>query len=183
MKFVHVPMHWAFLSILALFAVSCGGNGGDYRNESARRRDWRTSSSLSNARHSNPADMVMQVRLQGLGYDPGPINGLIGTQTKSALMRYQRDHGLLPSGLLGPATRARLMPASVRLIGGYRLREAAGRNLGDVQLGPRYPGDIRPFVGSGDAYGLSPCNGTSENFYRILRSEKRREIQKSASIP
>jgi hypothetical protein len=175
MKFVHVPMHCAFLPLLVLLSVSCCDEGGDYGNRSAQRRGWRTSSSLSNARHSEPTDMVMQVRLQGLGYDPGPINGLIGSQTKTALMRYQREHGLLASGLPGPATRARLMPASIRLTGGYRLMGSTGGRLRGIQLGPRYPGDIQPFIGAGDAYDLSPCNGTSENFYRILRPEKRRE--------
>lgn len=169
------------MPFLVLLVASCGGEGGDYQNRSDRRRDWRTSSSLSDTKQSNSTDMLMQVRLQGLGYDPGPIDGLIGPQTKTALMRYQKDHGLLASGLPGPATRARLLPASISLTGGYRLRGSAVQ--GRMSFGPRYPGDIRPFIGTDDGYGLSPSNGNRENFYRILRSEKRRENQRSSSIP
>jgi len=175
MKFVHVSMHRALLPVLVLFVVSCGGEGEDYSNRSARRRDWNTSSDLVNARRSNPTDMVMQVRLQGLGYDPGPIGGVIGPQTKTALQRYQRDHGLLASGLPGPATRARLLPASIRFTGGYPPGGLVRRGPGPISLGPRYPGDIAPFVGADDGYGLSPLNGTRENFYRILRSENGRD--------
>jgi len=181
MKFVRVSMQRAFLPVFTLLVVSCGGNGEDYPNGSARRPDWHTSSDLANARRSNPADMVMQVRLQGLGYDPGPIDGVVGPRTRAALQRYQRDHGLLASGLPGSATRARLLPASIRLTGGYLPGRSLGRRPGRMSLGPRYPGDIAPFVGADDGYGLSRLKGTRENFYRILRPEKMRDRQESTS--
>ena len=175
MKFVHGSMHRALLPVFVLLAASCGGEGEDYSNGPARRRDWKTSSDLVTARRSNPTDVMMQVRLHGLGYNPGPINGVVGFQTKTALRRFQMDHGLLASGLPGPATRACLLPASIRLAGGYPTGGTRRRSLGSLFLGPRYPGDIAPFVGADDGYGLTPMNGTRENFYRILRSENRRE--------
>jgi hypothetical protein len=181
MKFVRVSMQRAFLPALVLLVVSCSGKDGDYPNGSARGRDWNTSSDLANARRSNQSDMVLQVRLHGLGYDPGPIDGVVGPRTRAALQRYQRDHGLLVSGLPGPATRARLLPASIRLTGGYLPGRSVGRRSGRMSLGPRYPGDIAPFLGHDDGYGLSPLKGTRENFYRILRPEKIRDRQESAS--
>ncbi len=183
MKFVHVSLQGVLLPLLVLLAVSCGEEGGDYGDGAARRRDWRTSGSLAKTEQSNPTDIVMQERLQGLGYDPGPIDGLVGTQTKTALMRYQRDHGLLASGLPGPATRAHLMPASFRLTGGYGPRGLVGGRRRGMLYGPRYPGDIRCYVGAGDTYGLSPCSRTNKNFYRILRSERKRDKQTSTSLP
>ena len=37
----------------------------------------------------------VQVALRDLGYDPGPIDGLIGPQTRAALAAFQRDNGLV----------------------------------------------------------------------------------------
>ncbi len=54
-----------------------------------------------------------QARLSELGYDPGPIDGLMGRRTRAALRRFQRDHGLVADGVLGPRTRAALRAAAV----------------------------------------------------------------------
>jgi|AP12_2_1047962.scaffolds.fasta_scaffold23389_2 peptidoglycan hydrolase-like protein with peptidoglycan-binding domain len=40
----------------------------------------------------------VQAGLTQLGYDPGPIDGTMGGQTRSAIESYQRDHGLLVDG-------------------------------------------------------------------------------------
>lgn len=40
----------------------------------------------------------VQAGLARLGYDPGPIDGILGTKTKMAIEAYQRDHGLLVDG-------------------------------------------------------------------------------------
>lgn len=178
MKFVRVLMQSAYLYALVLLTLSCGGEGESYSNNAARRGDWQKSSDLATARRSNPDDMVMQVRLQGLGYNPGPIDGVVGPRTRAALQRYQRDHGLLASGLPGPATRARLQPASVHLTGGYQVGGFYRRISRRKQSGPRYPGDITPLVGAADGYGLTPVGGTRDNFYRILRPENGRSKQK-----
>ena len=174
MKIIHFLMQKTVLSVLVLFAVSCGEGDGGFGGDSARS-DWRTANDLSSAERSNPSDVIMQVRLQGLGYDPGPIDGLVGPQTRTALLRYQRDHGLLASGLPGPGTRASLLPASTRLIGGYLPGGSKWRRPGLLQLEPRYPGDIAPFIGADDGYGLTPSRRRADNFYRILRTEGRGE--------
>jgi hypothetical protein len=36
----------------------------------------------------------VQVALKAAGYDPGPIDNILGPQTKSALTKYQKDKGL-----------------------------------------------------------------------------------------
>lgn len=40
----------------------------------------------------------VQAGLTELGYNPGPVDGVMGSQTRSAIEAYQRDHGLLVDG-------------------------------------------------------------------------------------
>lgn len=44
----------------------------------------------------------LQERLRDLGYDPGPVDGLFGYQTHSAVMEFQRDFGLKVDAVAGP---------------------------------------------------------------------------------
>lgn len=46
----------------------------------------------------------VQVALQDQGYYPGSIDGLVGTQTRSALAAYQRDHGLVVTSAIDEPT-------------------------------------------------------------------------------
>jgi peptidoglycan hydrolase-like protein with peptidoglycan-binding domain len=45
----------------------------------------------------------VQVALEDAGYDPGPIDGIIGRRTAAALVAFQKSKGL-PSGQLTVAT-------------------------------------------------------------------------------
>ncbi|NZA02004.1 peptidoglycan-binding protein [Ottowia beijingensis] len=49
-----------------------------------------------------------QTRLNGMGYDAGPADGVVGRRTAAALRAFQRDHGLPDSGRLDEATRQAL---------------------------------------------------------------------------
>ena len=50
-------------------------------------------------REANDAAIArVQAGLQRLGYDPGPVDGVKGAQTESAIRAYQRNHGLLVDG-------------------------------------------------------------------------------------
>ena len=42
--------------------------------------------------------MDLQAGLNGVGYDAGPVDGIAGRGTKSALRAFQADYGLLPDG-------------------------------------------------------------------------------------
>jgi peptidoglycan hydrolase-like protein with peptidoglycan-binding domain len=46
------------------------------------------------------ADTVtrVQVGLAELGYEPGQINGQLGQQTRNAILRFERDRGIAPTG-------------------------------------------------------------------------------------
>lgn len=59
----------------------------------------------------------IQYRLAALGFDPGPLDGTMGSQTSQAITAYQRAHGLkadgIPTGaLLGHIERERLSKRS-----------------------------------------------------------------------
>lgn len=45
-----------------------------------------------------------QANLKTLGYDIGPVDGKIGIKTKIAVRKFQKDHGLVDDGKIGPMT-------------------------------------------------------------------------------
>ena len=47
----------------------------------------------------NPKIRLAQERLKAAGFDPGPIDGILGPQTKSALEKYRTSHKLTHSGI------------------------------------------------------------------------------------
>ena len=58
-------------------------------------------------------DMVRQVQtaLSALSFDPGPIDGLSGRRTAAAIMRFQRDHGMVADGQITEALLTQLEAA------------------------------------------------------------------------
>lgn len=50
----------------------------------------------------------VQKRLVKLGFNPGPIDGIRGRQTTSAVKKFQASKGLLDDGIVGPKTLAAL---------------------------------------------------------------------------
>lgn len=48
--------------------------------------------------------MEIQAMLLKTGYQPGPLDGKFGPQMEQAVIRFQRDFGLTPDGVIGPAT-------------------------------------------------------------------------------
>jgi peptidoglycan hydrolase-like protein with peptidoglycan-binding domain len=49
-----------------------------------------------------------QEALRDLGYGPGPLDGVLGPKTRTALMRYQHAEGLPATGRLDTETMVRL---------------------------------------------------------------------------
>lgn len=47
----------------------------------------------------------VQEHLKAAGFDPGPIDGILGPRTKATLRQYQAAHGLPVTGVLDEATR------------------------------------------------------------------------------
>jgi peptidoglycan hydrolase-like protein with peptidoglycan-binding domain len=49
-----------------------------------------------------------QRALRDLGYDPGPVDGIVGPRTRQALARYQRAEKITVTGRLDAETMVRL---------------------------------------------------------------------------
>jgi len=51
-----------------------------------------------------PNVKLIQSLLARIGYAPGAIDGVFGQQTREAVREFQLDNGLVPDGVVGPAT-------------------------------------------------------------------------------
>ncbi len=60
----------------------------------------------------------VQELLKDAGFNPGPIDGILGPRTKGALRRYQASQGLPATGILDEATRQVLIPSDLTQRGG-----------------------------------------------------------------
>ncbi|HEY7038567.1 MAG TPA: peptidoglycan-binding domain-containing protein [Methylomirabilota bacterium] len=49
-----------------------------------------------------------QRALRDLGYEPGPLDGVVGPRTRQALLKYQRSERIAATGRLDPETMVRL---------------------------------------------------------------------------
>jgi peptidoglycan hydrolase-like protein with peptidoglycan-binding domain len=55
-----------------------------------------------------PAVKTLQAQLKKLGFEPGPIDGIFGSDTDSAVRAFQRARGIQVDGIVGPQTWATL---------------------------------------------------------------------------
>jgi len=64
---------------------------------------------LSRRRRSRgPAVRLVQTKLNGLGHDAGPVDGVYGRLTASAVRSYQQQSGLKADGVVGKSTWTRM---------------------------------------------------------------------------
>jgi len=104
--------------------------------------------------------VTLQERLSELGYDPGRPGGVFDEQTENALRRFQREYGLVPDGLCGPATMRSLRQLGRKVTGGRPhlmreqelLRQAGPRLRGKrIVVDPGHGGPDRGVVSAGVA--------------------------------
>ena len=79
---------------------------------------------------------ALQERLLELGFDAGRVDSLFGTRTEQALVRFQREYGLVSDGVCGPAT-LRALKQLGRLVTGGRpqaMRESEALHRSGVSL-------------------------------------------------
>lgn len=55
---------------------------------------------------------LMQERLNALGYDCSAVDGVNGPKTQAAIKAFQRNHGLVADGIVGPKTWSKLLGLS-----------------------------------------------------------------------
>lgn len=53
---------------------------------------------------TGPNVKLIQSLLNRIGYNAGSVDGFFGAQTRNAVLSFQRDNGLVPDGIVGPAT-------------------------------------------------------------------------------
>ncbi len=103
---------------------------------------------------------MLQERLSELGFNPGRPGGVFDEQTEKALRRFQREYGLVPDGLCGPATLRSLRQLGRKVTGGRPqlmreqelLREAGPRLRGKrIVVDPGHGGVDRGVVAAGVA--------------------------------
>jgi peptidoglycan hydrolase-like protein with peptidoglycan-binding domain len=83
----------------------------------------------------NPQIAGLQIALRQHGLYRGAIDGVQGAQTRSAIRRFQRRHGLAVDGLAGPRTRAALGPRGRPLFGTRVIRRGMrGYDVGVLQF-------------------------------------------------
>lgn len=76
-----------------------------------------------------PNVKLIQSLLSKIGYNPGIVDGVFGVQTQQAAAQFQRDNGLFPDGVIGPAT----WNAFDRILRGYDVYTVkAGDTIYDI---------------------------------------------------
>ncbi len=73
---------------------------------------------------------ALQVALRAHGLYDGPVDGISGPMTRAAVLRFQRSHGIRPTGKVGMATRCKLGKLGAPLLGQRQL--SSGRVGWDV---------------------------------------------------
>ena len=86
----------------------------------------------------------IQQSLTERGYDVGGVDGIFGTKTKNALMRFQRDQGLTVDGIAGKQTLKALGIGGGGSYGGYTASEydLLARIISAEARGESYLGQI-----------------------------------------
>jgi peptidoglycan hydrolase-like protein with peptidoglycan-binding domain len=96
MKFIY--SNWKSIVLSAVLAFGMGGF-----SHPAQARSY------SHSMTSSSAIRTAQQHLKDAGYYTGPIDGMSGPMTRTAIRKFQGDNNLTVNGRLDPATRDKLM--------------------------------------------------------------------------
>ena len=102
------------LAAASVLVIGIGGTAMSHAGDvgkTASRPSWNTRASPSHSQHlpvaANPSrDDIRQAQLElrHSGLYNGSLDGVIGPQTKQALVQFQKDNGLEPTATLDPHT-------------------------------------------------------------------------------
>jgi len=140
---------------LAGALLSGCGNGGMFGKSSTATPSTAATQQQQQPQQQASADVRQsQQQLQQLGYYNGPVDGLWGPETQSAVERYQRERGLSSSGRIDQQTRDSLSQTAASGTTG-RDRMAAASSGSDRNLST--PGTATPGTSStgGSTAGMS----------------------------
>ena len=94
--------------VLCCAALSGACLGPAFSRPSSRTDVTQPRPAARPALRPDPAVRQVQGILHEHGYDPGPLDGLMGRQTRRALRQFQQDHNLPALGQLDAATQTAL---------------------------------------------------------------------------
>src|SRR6187397_1739184 len=86
-----------------------GGSSGSTRPSEQSRVALLERGSGYGADHATTARVrTVQRTLAGLGWEPGPVDGLFGPRTEAAVVRFQHNAKIAVDGIVGPQTTGAL---------------------------------------------------------------------------
>lgn len=91
----------------------------------------------------------LQKALLAKGFDPGPVDGIAGPKTRSAVRAFQAQNGLEPSGIAGPKTAAKLLGKSA--VGNEKV--AAAAVAGDIPADLPWLNEAKRLIGTTEIKG------------------------------
>ncbi len=115
------PLGW--IAAAVVFLVIVGKCATEVKNEAEKGRAGSVTSGphlandrapaasgQSDAPHRRASQQVRDIQrmLKGLGYQPGPIDGILGPRTRGAIRAFEIESGLQPTGEATDGTAARL---------------------------------------------------------------------------
>lgn len=108
-RHVYIILLFLFLGL----CCSCSSNDSPYDYSRApQNNESNLNMKGEPLRATSTEDMArIQGKLHYLGYDPGPITGCCGPQTKRAIKRFQMEHGIQSDGAVGPLTEQSIRKA------------------------------------------------------------------------
>ena len=114
---------FAFSAALACLALAWGASPAlaktAHHKHHVRTHHTRTTHHRGKASKGSTIVRIAQEHLSNLGYYTGEADGVMGSQTKAAIKRFQRDHGLKADGALGKKTIRAIANADHRVIGSH----------------------------------------------------------------
>lgn len=99
-RFSSIRFAAVVFAAVALLAAACGSDSSD------------TTSAADGNDVSSAIVMELQTTLAALGYDSGPVDGIYGPDTITALEAFQADAGVTVDGKYGPETHKALEEAA-----------------------------------------------------------------------
>jgi peptidoglycan hydrolase-like protein with peptidoglycan-binding domain len=119
----------------------------------------RSGSTMGHSQYDSSTVRDVQQALQNKGYDVGPIDGVMGPRTQSALREFQQQQGLTRSGRIDQRTMSALDVRASGAGGTMSDRSSSRSGTGDRAAGTGASGSGA--IGSGSPSGSAGAGGTT----------------------
>lgn len=122
-----------FVVFLLLLALTIGGTSTFLISDANQHLVEPTA--IVNAKSSAQDIKLVQKKLKNWGYYTGSVDGIYGSKTKAAVVKFQKKNGLAPDGIIGDKTLKAMGITSSMLTSGGSSSSSTGKySNSDVQL-------------------------------------------------